>query len=174
MKVKIAIFALIVLLAVSFVPVSAGTAEGDRELAIAGSFSKIDDADSLTLQVSFGYFATAAIEVRASVGIDRMDLGSGFDTVTVLTLGVDGLYHFNTETDVLPYVGAGFLYSRFDAGDFDESAIGVKGILGVKFFVSESTSLNLEYNYIKIFDDDYEDADTDVIHLLLIQISFFF
>jgi len=145
-----------VLTAVALIPVltHAATNAGDSRIGGNLSYSSPDVGDdSIFLFANYGYFFTAEIEISANVGF--IDAG-GSDSIIY---GAGGKYHFNTDADLVPYVGAGLLV--FDSDDFEDETITVSG--GLDQFISERTSINYEASY---------DSESNL--RALIGISFYF
>jgi outer membrane protein W len=147
----------------------AATKEGDQELSIALSYQKTGDANTIIASLGIGYFFTEAIEVRATLVAVRYD--DGDTDATIIYVGADGLYHFNTAGETVPYVGAGANFVHIDSGGVSDGAAAVKGIAGLRHFLGEDTTINLEFNVIKILDEDVSD---EITFQVLVGLSYYF
>lgn len=133
------------------------THQGDLEASIFGTVMSADETTAM-LGTTFGYFFTDALEAGASV------IGMWQEEEDAYFILGQGKYHFMTDSTTVPYVGG------FGGGFFDGDTITVYGPLaGIKFFVSETTNLFLEYQYQIMDTDEGEDDET---HVLTVGISF--
>ena len=172
-----------VLAVVLSLSLSAGAAvqQGDTELAIAGSLTMtqfndesgfdMEDDTTLSAQFAIGHFFTDNIEVLGQAfGMWASEGQSLYD------LGVSGKYHFLTAGNTVPYVGgqfnAAFFKSGGDGEDSTESGYLYGPLGGVKFFVSEKTTMFAEYQ-LQLFGGSPSDF-IDMQHVLLFGISFLF
>jgi hypothetical protein len=148
---KVLVFTVVMLLSIASV-CYAGLEAGQTEVGVMGSYG-ITKIGGTTGTVntwlgsgSVGYLVTRQIQL----GVSGIAMGSSNSTSVSAFFGL-GQFKYNFAFDkaqtVVPYLGAqlGFLgYSNHtsDTG-FSYGALG-----GLKFFVSEKTSLNLEANYL--------------------------
>lgn len=135
---------------------------------------------------NYGYFITDGLQVGGSLltsGTSSEDI-YGTETSSVTT-GFDAFakYHFYRKGQtVVPYVGAqlGVVGVSMDSGygEATGSALSYGGMGGVKFFMSEKTSLNLELNYrhydIDMDYDGYTSKSKTDSTALLIGFSVYF
>lgn len=137
------------------------TGESDDLAAVPGGQVEADDAWSLGL--TFSYMATDNIGVgllaawpfehdiqpkgnlKAVTGSD--DVGE----VTHLPPTVTLQWHFNTNSNFKPYVGAGINYTYF----WDEDTKGVLGASGADLDVDDSWGLAAEAGVDYLFDNDW-------------------
>lgn len=161
-------------------PAWAKTREGDKEIAgyisisstTASAEGESVDVTTTTLYGSFGVFTTSQLQIGAAlmqqtVSTDVEDSGAQF---------LEGFvkFHFNQDTDTVPYVGALLGTVTFYSGD--ESATGTTwgAMAGVKFFVSEDLSVNAEYN-IRNFVIDIAGVEfTSTTGTALLGLSYYF
>jgi opacity protein-like surface antigen len=181
---KIIILALIAIFGITGVSY-AGIQAGKGELGIAAAYTMPDegDTDSYTAMSSLGYFVTNQIQL----GVGLIVSGTTGDNDSRVLAGLGQVkYHFNYAKDqtVVPFLGIqGGLYnisyksSEYDddAGevvdkDKSETAFSYGGMGGVKFFVTENTSLNTEVNYQRVKIDE---SDSGTL-TFLIGLSFYF
>jgi outer membrane protein W len=168
---KIAVLAVAVLMVCvcMTVPAFAGAkiGAGTSEVNVYGNIQKSESSssdsdgktkvDTTTISAGYGYFITDAISIGASVmgiGVDVTDSSDNKSKNTFTYLQLDGKYHFYSKgATVVPYLGAsvGEAMIKSESGNESNSANGtmVMGRGGLKFFVSESTSVNLELNYAR-------------------------
>jgi opacity protein-like surface antigen len=161
-------------------PAWAKTKEGDKEIGGYISISSTSasaegqsvDVTTTTLYGSFGVFTTNQLQFGAAllqqtVSTEDADSGAQF---------LEGFvkFHFNPDTDTVPYVGAMLGTVTFYSGD--ESATGTTwgAMAGVKFFVSEDLSVNAEYN-IRNFVIDIAGVEfTSTTGTALLGLSYYF
>ena len=162
----LAVIAMVVLAAA---PSWAQTGAGTMELGMSASSQKFendDTGDKVTttiISVLYGYFVTDAIELAGSLSVIENDMGPAQVTQTGLELQFK--YHFTGLGELLmPYIGAQAGVYGFDDGTTDlfGNSYGLMG--GAKYFVSQKTSVNLEYNYrtMALKDDDDNEYDATV------------
>jgi len=177
---KIIIFVLIIILSnigVSYAQVKKGT----KEIGAAGTLSFIENFNFYTFVTTFGYFVTPKIQLGLTgIGVES----SSEEDIDMKTysLGLHMKYHFYKEGQiVVPYLGgqAGIkTYPKINVeiemynDEVTETKTSTEtgtsffwgGIGGLKFFLTENISFNLEANYQNVTD---EDSDvTDVLQLL--------
>ena len=131
------------------VPASAGTKAGDTEVTLSGSYqnfggTNMAGSDVVTLATGMGYFVTKEAEVGGTV------MGQWGDNQSGLAFSTNFKWHFNTNSDVVPYVGPQVgLYHQdmlgLDATDFSWGAL-----VGVKVFVSQNVNIFAEYNLLRV------------------------
>jgi opacity protein-like surface antigen len=138
----------------------AGTEAGMMELGLQGSYTqtKIDNEDFKFYLgfFNFGYFVTPQIEVGA-LGLFGGNING--ETQRIYAGSADLRYNFsyNKAQTVVPYLGiqAGIAGT---ADGTSESAFAYGAVGGLKFFVTERTSLNAGLSYVrtKISDKDID------------------
>ncbi|MCK4911445.1 MAG: porin family protein [Thermodesulfovibrionales bacterium] len=176
---KTAILVLAILL-VSAAPAWAQTEAGMSELGMSISSQKLKSDDAGTsvnttiINVLYGYFFTDAIELAGNLNVIENDFGNTETTQTGFELQLK--YHFiGTIASFLPYLGvqAG-VYGLDDGTDeLKGSSAGFMG--GAKYFVSEKTSVNLEYNYrMMTLEDDNDNSYDATVTVLGIGCSVYF
>ena len=160
--------AIAILLLVS-TPAWAKTEAGMTELGMSASSQKFQsddtgqDVTTTIISVFYGYFVTDAMELAGNLSVIENDMGTAKATQTGLELQFK--YHFTGFGELLlPYIGVQAGVFGIDDGtdDFFGNSYGIMG--GGKYFVSEKTSINLEYNYraMKLKDDNDNDYDATV------------
>jgi hypothetical protein len=160
---------------IALVLVVAGTAgaavkQGDKEVTFSGAYATLQtnsdntDIGNLTatmLQGSFGYFVSDEIELSAKGTGAWLKIGDA-DT-NLYGIGADVKYHFQPGSSTVPYVGGQWVYLHGKvSGDIIDISDSVSGsmygpIAGVKFFVTDSTILFVEYQY-DLFTGDVKDG----------------
>ena len=153
----------IAFLAALTAPAVAATEEGDQELTIAVQAQFVEDTTNVSLAVGFGYFVSDAVEIKGTA------LVLWSDDFTLGFFQLEGLFHFNTQGDAVPYIGAFGGMTIFDAEGFDDSLFIAGAMVGVKIFLTENTTLFIEVRYLHIFEDN---APTTI--LATVGISYFF
>lgn len=150
--------------------VCASAKKGDTELSIYGTYMhqnyKCEDSEDNTMvAASVGHFLSDEIEI----GVTGM--GSWSSDISLYAIGGNAKYFFLTQSTTVPYVGGQLLYATYENGeDYDGLMYGPLG--GLKFYVSEKTSLFLEYQY-QLYSGDAGDYIDDA-HMVLLGISFLF
>lgn len=145
--------------------------QGLVETSFSGAYSELDagdsDIDLLLVDVKAGYFVTNALQISGAVSYFDMDIdGDGLDA---LMLGAGADYHFLTQTEIVPYVGAGINWVdvNFDGiGDDDDYAWEARA--GMKQFVAQNVAIKYQVSYI-----DFDDLDLSGI-TVNVGLSFFF
>jgi len=156
--------------------VFAGTAnaavkEGDTEISLYGSYTGTDyedgsSSDSTVLALGVGRFFTDELELGGTV------LGAWAEDIDLYALGGTLKYHFLTDRTTVPYFGGQLSYSLYEAAGTDVDGLLYGPLAGMKFFVSENTSLFVEYQY-QIYGGDIGDF-LESSHALMFGISWLF
>lgn len=176
----------------------AGIDEGDWEVALGGNFFFSEFHDNYGINVTLGYFVTAEIEIGGWIAWHNQDLNGDIEDrgrkvdeaefqKTWWEIAFFGYYYFQVEGEWAPYIGGFIGYESGDldgGGDykFDRNGFMLGGVLGVKYFVSEKTTIFFEYRLGWRNADEWEwDDDSDVTipddsltHTLLFGISVLF
>lgn len=137
-----------------------GSSELGGQISLEGSTSTTEgssteyDSSTATLGITYGYFVTDAIQlagryfsVSSSSGTD----GTVTNETTYSYLYLEGKYHFYSKGQTfIPYVGVGIgtasMTSESPGYTYSSSGSSSSLMGGVKYFVSENTSLNTELN----------------------------
>jgi hypothetical protein len=160
--VLVVVLALVVLAGIA----SAEVKQGDREISFSGAWADLSGDDghikTTLLTGSVGYFVSDPVELSikgTGAWIDVM--GTKLDAYGI---GGDVKYHWNTTGVTVPYIGAQWNYllgksSDSSLVDLDGSADGsyYGPLLGVKFFLNDTTILFVEYQY-DLFTGDIRDV----------------
>ncbi len=162
---KTAILVLALLLA-SVAPAWAQIGAGTSELGVSISSQKFESDDAGTdvnttiINVLYGYFFTDAIELAGNLNVIDTDFG---ETETIQTgIELQLKYHFiGAITSFLPYLGvqAGFYGIDDGMDELKGNSYGFMG--GARYFLSEKTSVNLEYNFRMMKLEDEQDKSYD-------------
>lgn len=118
---------------------------GTSSTAKVGSYSSTSTSSSTSLGFTYGYFLTDAIQLSGrlfAVGTES----SGTTTSTTYTY-LEGKYHFYEKgQELVPYLGLGLGGLSIKSGGVSGSGSSVALMGGLKFFISENTSINPELN----------------------------
>ena len=154
------------------VPAAWGSAlvtKGSQEIEISGRLDFATEVGSdLGLGVNYAYYFwdRIALGVRAVVGDN--------DAVTTSGLGLTGEYNFTLPenwrplfgTDLVPFLGVAVDYRHAKLFDVSENAVVLGGEGGVKFFLTDSTAVNLslvgELATEDIYADDLEPTNQNL------------
>jgi len=132
---------------------NAGIEQDDKSVSIFGSLTSADDADTLTVSASGGYFFTDTLELQGTVLL--ISSSSGGSDVTVSGYGANAnLYLPGNNQDIIPYIGGGAVLILTDFDGTTDSAIGFNGQMGIKQFLTEEVSLNYQAQYTTSSDYD--------------------
>jgi opacity protein-like surface antigen len=153
----------------AFTVAEAAVKKGDKELSVSGIIQSDENQTSFTGIVGFGAFLTDNIEVKAQILAFNINPDEG-DDVTLFGGAAQGLYYFNPQEKTVFYAGAGAGFASIDSGDFDESSSLVQAVAGAKHFLTDRTTVFVEYSVSQIFYDD----DDITTHQILIGLSYFF
>jgi len=159
--------------------------EGQRELQVSGALQQasVDDTDRtmLTGQVVANHFLSdtlsVGVNVRLSVTSQDSDWGDSTDSRLYLLGRGDYYLNLSSQGDLLPYVGAqaGIIRYAWEDDHDDDSevtiAYGVHG--GVKVFLSENISANLEGDLSFYSQEVGEDDETVVVKSIFAGLSYY-
>ncbi len=115
--------------------------KGTREIQLAGNFIfSPSDSQSENLNLGYGVFLSAPLEVGAQVGYAHSKGGStAYNVVGVAD------YHFPSASALLPFAGIELGYQHLSGGGNDAFIYGLRG--GVKYFLNPNVSANGILNY---------------------------
>jgi opacity protein-like surface antigen len=117
--------------------------------------SKFDLNTGLVLNGAIGYnFGSARLE--GAVGYQKHDFKDFDDDISLLTLMANAYYDFDTGSDIRPYImgGLGMAHVNMSWTSDDEDVFAWQLGAGLGFKVSENTTLDLGYRYLKPSDFD--------------------
>ena len=144
--------------------------EGTQELGISGS-AQDTDVLAYTVEVGYGYFIAKDLVIGGNVGYEADD------DAWEMNLGANIEYNFDTESTMVPFVGAGIRWAYADngAGDNEDSYVLVPNA-GVKFFVVDTLSVGAKVAYYKADVEryKYEDEWKDNKVALEVETRFYF
>ena len=172
-------------------PGTAGIDEGDYEVRLAGNWMSGDFESAFGGEISLGYFVSPEIEMGMWLGYREHSFdgtvhvsGGGTEDVDMKSTGVSfaafATYHFETSGEWMPYVGGfvGYERSELDAGSrtLERDGYTLGGFVGIKWFVSDRTTIFFEYRLTWNDNDEWEDSGTyartsEFTHLFLVGIS---
>lgn len=142
-----------------FVPTGmAATNQGDAYWTFSGMWQQVKEAeggDSVNIALAnlgVEYFLSKAF----SMSLEGTGAWTDFADLDLYTVGTRARYHFNTDSDMVPYFGghASYGYGDSDFGDVYGFVYGP--LVGIKFFLNERTNLFVEYQY-RIYAGDFDD-----------------
>lgn len=137
----------------------AGYKQGEQDFQIGGSGSSDKEFDNtvFSTEISYSYFVMENLGVFIRQGIGVADTAGGSDWNGSTRAGAD--YYFDLN-EWQPYAGVsiGYLY-----GDNTQESFIAGPEIGVKFFVNDTTYINLGAEYQFVFEDpdDSENAIDD-------------
>ena len=148
---KILVLAFVMIVATASSSFAYKIGENANEFTVYGSISSSDadqgDAVETTI-LAVGYNRFVTNEVSAGINVMTVGAKSGGDKATMTFVEVNGKYHFiQTGQPLVPYVGLYLGQVTMDAGGDSASGTEIKPAAGLKYFVSENTSLNAELSY---------------------------
>jgi hypothetical protein len=196
MKKLTAVFAALLVVALA-APTYAGIDEGDWELQVAVDWFIGDLQNSFGGEIALGYFVTPEIEIGGWLGYNYRDVDGTVEfkgsnegdiewTESFFEIAFFGAYYFETDGEWMPYVGGFLGYEdgeiEIDSEEIVRDGFMMGAILGIKYFVSEKTTIFIEYRLVWRFEDEWElDDDSDytidddeIAHLILVGISVLF
>ncbi len=172
--------AVIAMVLLTAAPSWARSEAGTTELGMSASSQKFENDDTggevttTIINVLYGYFVTDAIELAGALSVIENDMGTAQATQTGFEFQVK--YHLTGFGELLmPYLGAQAGVYGFDDGTTDlfGNSYGLMG--GAKYFVTEKTSVNLEYNYRAMtLKDDADNEYDSTVTVLGIGYSIYF
>ena len=150
---------LILILLISLVltvSTNAAVKKGDTEFDFSASYINQNyndngSTDTTALSISLGHFLTDELQL----GIGASGLWS--DDLDSYGIGVNAKYHFNTEGQIVPYVGGQLNYAHASNSDSADGMIWGP-VVGVKCFVTGSDNVFVfaEYQY-EVYTGDLND-----------------
>lgn len=120
-----------------------------------------DEFDMWAIWFAGGYFFTDHIEVNITPRIMYME-SDAYETTTYSVLANLKYNFFKKGWTTIPYVGLQAGVAGYEADDDSDSAFSYGGMAGLKFFLTEDISLNIEGNYLRTTYDD-DDHRTSVL-----------
>ena len=163
LKTKLAA-SLLIASALTATPVLAGTEAGDGVIGGQLSFTSTDAADTTAINIGGSYFITDSIELGLATTISNTEseFGTTSSTTETIAFGFRGTYNFFSDSNVVPFVGAGISIfitetetdtgSSFSSTDSDFAIYDVFG--GVRFFIAENVALRVELRESSSVDSD--------------------
>ena len=146
-----------------------GIEQGKKELGVGFSQqeTKSDNFEMTmtTINLMFCYYVTPEILVAGNLFIIGTEADGSESTTTVLEM--QGKYHFIIEQpEIVPYLGLQVGTYSMDADGMDGSGSSYGYMGGVKYFMAEDTSINLEYNWKTVsMEIGGYNADSDITTL---------
>lgn len=130
---------------------SAAVHKGLTEINASASYSSLDaegtDLDLGLFSGSVGYFVTNGLQVTGAVTYMTADIDGVDLSATLLGGAVD--YHFNTQSRLVPFIGARAHYVRVDVDDLDDDDWGWEVRAGLKQFVADNVAIRYSVSYLK-------------------------
>jgi outer membrane protein W len=90
---------------------------------------------------------------RFSIGYDKLNLPTIYDTKAPVTNTVTAIYHFNNGNDLTPYIGTGLgytLHPEIKPGDRLKINSGLAGQAGLKYQLNKNTTVDFDYKYFNL------------------------
>ena len=133
--------------------------------------------DMIFAQAGYGRFLWNRFSVRGTLLYTILEDVAGEDEdYRTSELGVAGEYHFDLGGNLVPYLGAGLGWRSSHFGDFKESALVYGPRAGLKYFLAENVSLDLEVTYkigsADVFINDFVPEDTDLSTAIGLRVLF--
>ncbi len=157
-----------------------GAGIGDAK-EITYSATDFSVGSRFAFETGIGYRFNPNLRVEATYGRNKLDVdGSGlFDDVIAKSFFLSGLYDFDNDSKITPYVGLGIGSSNVDTDattDDDDTSISYQGKGGLSYDLSEKVDVFGELTYQIIDDTNIGNKDIDAIRLWKGQlgIRFFF
>ncbi|MFZ5570365.1 MAG: outer membrane beta-barrel protein [Thermodesulfobacteriota bacterium] len=133
-----------------------------------------DDSKTSMATLGFSYYPKNFLETKLAMLGMKVESGD-FDTTIYSLAGVVNFNLFKPGWVAVPYIGGQLGISGYDAGEYDDTALSYGGQGGVKFFLSEDLSLNVELNYLMTTVDAGEGEELDVDNTsVLLGFSYYF
>jgi hypothetical protein len=117
--------------------------QGKQFVSVFGNINSSDEVTTMVIGGTFGKFFTDNMEGNGTLMLIGYD--TDFDDATMYILSGKFNYNFfQSGLTYIPYAGCALGLAGYDAGGTSDSSlsIGVQG--GIKYFISEDTSFNLE------------------------------
>lgn len=117
-----------------------------------------------------GFFINDMFEVgpEISIGESKIEGGGDETTFSQWSLGVKANAHFNTDTQVIPYVGLNLAFANRKLDEDDDTAPLYGLQAGLDYFITEKVSVNPELHYtMGKFSFDGNDADYSNLSFML-------
>ena len=128
--------------------------QGKHSVSVFGNLTNSDNATTTLLGGSYGMFFTDNIEASGTLMLMNFD-----GDFTIYLLYGRCNYNFVKKGETyIPYAGVALGMVGYDDGNADDSAISFGAQGGVKYFLSEDTSFNLEasYTFAEIDGESYD------------------
>jgi hypothetical protein len=173
-----------------------GIKSGTKEVSVFASFMSITpdcgrmdcNVGTRIFSAQFGYLFTPVFQLNASFSTTAAvaEMDDSETTASTVGFGIRPTFNIAREGQpVVPYAGIELGLQKMKSvseGDFDyetsSTGVSLGGFGGIKFFVSEATTLNLEVNLktASMSDDEVggEDDITTTFKELLVGMSFYF
>ncbi len=164
----------------------ASVKQGETELDLLAGFTSQNgseegfDFDAWFLTTDLGYFLTDNVEVQGSVmaALTSFDAGDSDVDVDLWGLGGKAKYHFMPGNQLVPYIGAQFLWVSADVdGSFGVGDLELENttegslwgpLAGLRFELNQNNDFYVEYQY-QVWEGDL-DTLWDDGHLIVLGI----
>ncbi|HMO51327.1 MAG TPA: outer membrane beta-barrel protein [Kiritimatiellia bacterium] len=153
---------------------AAAIAKGTKELRLNGGINfESPYGTDFTLNLGYGYFIADYLQLGGLLGFSDNDL------ITSLALGGFVEYNFETETNIIPFVGSQlrYLYSDIDLGKgASNSALALGVYVGSKLFITDNLAISGRFLFEVATDDVYieEKRANDVDYGIDFGLSYYF
>jgi len=139
---------------------NAAVKQGDTELDLLGGWigvngttDGIGDITQWFVMGRIGYFVTN--EIQVSAGVMGAFLDNDF-SAKLYGIGVQGKYHFMTDNNWVPYVGAQFNWVTLDNDDSIDGYMWGP-VAGLRYELNEHNDFFVEYQY-QMYENDIGDV----------------
>lgn len=179
---KLAVVAAVAIGVSSGMTAHAAVEQGMNEVSLLGDIHSISERDhtreTFSLAATYNRYLMDNLSVGADlkyVSADTRD-ESEYEDLAVGYAMVRSDYCFGAENDVVPYVGLRLGMASYEMGQDSWTAFAYGGQGGIKWFVAESLSINVELSYtaFTLSDTGAEDEVADDLGVQIGASLFFF
>ena len=150
-----------VALAIAAISLSAAAVADQKKYEVGGGATYFIFDDGFNIEDEFGLRGLIGYRVNDAWGvefvIDQTSTETSFagNDVDLFQAYVSGLYHYNTEGSLQPYVSAGFGQNELEIEEFKNGSTSVNIGTGLKWFLNDNLALRPSVNYF--FNTEYEE-----------------
>lgn len=128
------------------------------------------DGTLFSMDVFYGIFFVDYFEAGLAMGLRESD------SLSLWKVGPELEYNFDLGTELVPFVGGGIFYGRYDADREKGNGVVIKTDAGIKYFVAEEVAISLAAVLEWASEDVYSEEGglTDLDARLEMGLRFFF
>ncbi|MGD9875047.1 MAG: hypothetical protein AB7T27_12380 [Kiritimatiellia bacterium] len=145
--------------------------QGVSEVRLSGlvDFETADDT-LFVLDVFYGIFLADYFEAGLAMGLRESD------SLSLWKIGPEAEYNYDLGTELVPFIGGGIFYGRYDAGGEKGSGVVIKTDAGIKYFVAEGVAISAAAVLEWASEDVYSEKGgvTDLDTRIELGLRFFF